>query len=420
MNGKVDPAESAPPVLIVDDDARNLLALEAVLEPLHCRVVRAASGQGAVERTRVDDFAAIIMDVCMPGLDGFAAASFIRQDSRSSRTPILFVTARDDLDLAELTRTYGNTGHVDHLNKPFDPDVLRAKVRCWLELFCRGAQVLELERAMHSFETQARTKDDAIAMVAHDLKGPLCAMRLNMDRLRHSTVDGAGEPEYLAGVRRYVDRAVRNIDRMTTLVDDLLDNARIESGTLRLAPLPHPFEAIVSQSVELLQPLADQKRVEVVTGSDDVGVVVCDRDRILQVLSNLIGNAVKFTPPDGRVELEVVGSADAVAVCIRDSGPGISAEELPRLFQKYWQSNRHAHQKGVGLGLAIAKGIVLAHQGRIWAESQVGEGSRFFFTIPRVQAAVSNATAGTSSPLVSPIESARLPLDPTAQNSPDD
>jgi signal transduction histidine kinase len=390
MTRDIDPLGSSP-ILIVDDDPRNLLALEGVLELLPCRFVRAHSGSEAIERNRVEQFAAIIMDVRMPRLDGYATASFIRQDLRSAGTPIVFITAHDDIDVTEFTRTYGNSGQVDSLRKPFDPDVLRSKVRWWLEHFRKDRQLRELERAMDAARAQARSKDDVLAIVAHDLNGPLCAMRLIMQRLRAETVDDVASPAYVTFVHRLVDRAFRNIDAMTSIVDDLLDSARIESGALQMDLSPHPFEEIVAQSVELLQPLAEQKGIALLTSSRDAGTVTCDRDRMLQVLSNLIGNGVKFTPAGGRVEVEVMGSADAVVVCVRDTGPGITPEELPRLFQKYWQGNRKDHQKGIGLGLAIAREIVVAHQGRIWAESQHGEGSRFFFSIPRGTSAHSSA-----------------------------
>jgi two-component system sensor histidine kinase/response regulator len=378
-----DQSESAPPILIVDDDPRNLLALEAVLDSLRCRVVRAESGSDAVERCRSDDFAAVLMDVRMPGLDGYAAASFIRQDARSARTPILFITGHD-IDVAELTRTFGNTGQVESLQKPFDADVLRAKVRWWIELFRKGTRVHDLERAMDSFRAQARTKDDVLAAVAHDLKGPLSAVRLAMCILQKQTVEGVAEPAYLTTVRRQIDRALRNVDRMTTIVDDLLDTARIESGTVQLELAPHEFEDILVQAVDLLQPLADQKGLELAIVSErPMGFVVCDRDRILQVFSNLIGNALKFTPAGGKVQIGTTGEADAVVVSVLDTGPGISSHDLPRVFQKYWQGERQPGHKGIGLGLTIAKEIVLAHGGNIWAESRPNEGSRFLFSIPR-------------------------------------
>jgi signal transduction histidine kinase len=383
MRGEQQPLPTCPLILIVDDNPNNLLALEALLKPLDCRVVRAETGIAAVERSRDAVFAAIIMDVRMPGLDGFAAASFIRQDPRSKGTPILFVTAHDDIDIVELTRRYGATGNVDALPKPFDPEALCAKIRSWVELFRKGLQVHELERAVDAARAQARTKDDIMAMVAHDLKGPLTALRLDMDRLREEAADESS-------VRRRFDRARRNVDAMTRIVDNLLDGARIESGTLRMDLAEHAFEPIVAQAVELLQPLADQKGIRLAPSASPAGTLLCDRDRMLQVLSNLVGNAIKFTPAGGKVDVAVTCRTDAIVVCVRDTGPGIAPDELPHLFEKYWQGNRQAHPSGIGLGLAIAKEIVVAHKGRIWAESQPGEGSRFFLSIPRAPVAHSD------------------------------
>jgi signal transduction histidine kinase len=383
MSGQQEALPTCPLVLIVDDNPNNLVALEALLEPLDCRVIRAETGFAAVERSRDAAFAAIIMDVRMPGLDGFATASFIRQDPRSVGTPILFVTAHDDLDIVELTRRYGVTGNVDALPKPFDPDALCAKIRSWVDLFRKGLQVHELERAVDAARAQARTKDDIIAMVAHDLKGPLTALRLDMHRLRDETADESS-------VRRRFDRGCRNVDAMTRIVDNLLDSARIESGTLRLDVAEHAFGPIVTQAVELLQPLADQKGIRLAPSVGHAGTIPCDRDRMLQVLSNLVGNAIKFTPAGGRVDVDVTDSTDAIVVCVRDTGPGIAPDELPYLFQKYWQGNRQAHPSGIGLGLAIAKEIVVAHEGRIWVDSQPGEGSRFFVSIPRAPVAHSD------------------------------
>ena len=381
MNNVSDSRENAPAVLIVDDNPKNLVALEAVLECLDCRVVRANSGLEAVERTRGQDFAAIVMDVRMPTLDGYAAASFIRQNPRSATTPMLFMTAHDDIEVAKLTRLYGNTGQVDSLQKPFEINVLRSKIRWWLELFSRGQQLQQLELAKDSADEEARTKDEVLSVVAHDLKGPLATLALSASNLRRQTTDGVCDPQLLGSIQRHLDLTDRNIEMMTMIVDDLLESARLESGALQLNLALCRFDAIVSQAIALLEPLADQKGVALgLQGSD--GAAECDRNRMLQVLSNLLGNAVKFTPSAGYVQVETTCSEGELVVCVRDTGPGITSDQLPHIFEKYWQGNRHLG-RGVGLGLSIAQGIVLAHGGRMWAESQAGEGSRFFFSIPR-------------------------------------
>jgi len=174
-----------PAVLVVDNDAGTLVALGALLDQLDCRVVYARSGAEAVERARAEDFAAIVMDVRMSDLDGYAAASFIRQHTRSASTPILFFSG-EDLDVAKLTRQYGHAGQVDSLQKPFDPEVFRAKIRGWLDLNRQEHHIRELEHVVDAAMSQARTKDDVLAMVAHDLRGPLGAIRASAPRSSRS------------------------------------------------------------------------------------------------------------------------------------------------------------------------------------------------------------------------------------------
>lgn len=375
-------AEGRPAVLVVDDDPGNLLALQGALDALDCRVVAVGSGVEAVERTRTDEFAAILMDVHMPGLDGYAAASFIRQNPRSASTPILFVSGHDDIDVDQLTRRYGNTGQVDSLQKPYDVDTLRYKVTWWLDRFRRNQQLQELEQTVDSVRAEARTKDDVLAKVAHDLRGPLAAITLDTDNVHRLLRRDPGDPKLLPAVERHLELVKRNVDRMARLVGDLVDSARIETGNLQLKVARHDFADIVAQAVDLLRPLADQM-VRLERTCANANYAECDRDRMLQVLSNLAGNALKFTPPAGRVQIDATSSGDSVIVVVRDSGPGIASDQLPYIFQKYWQGTRGTSSKGLGLGLAIAKEIVLAHGGRIWVESRLGEGSEFFFAIPR-------------------------------------
>jgi signal transduction histidine kinase len=377
------PPNGKPAVLVVDSDPSTVVAIRGLLEPLDCSLVCIGSGIEAVVRARAENFAAIVMDIRLPGLDGYAAASFIRQHPRSASTPILFFSG-EDVDVVHLTRQYGQTGQVDSLRKPFDPEIFRARISGWLDLFRKDHQVHELEHAVDAAQAAARSKDEVLMMVAHDLRGPLGALKLSTESLDRSLATGPQRPEFAESVRRHVAFAHRTIDRMARMVGDLLDSVRIESTGLRLEMAVHSLNDVIAQAIELLAPVAEEKHVtlDIAERARD-SALRCDRDRILQVLSNLLGNAVKFTPEGGQVHVETTCFDEEVEVCVRDSGPGIAPEQLPYIFDKYWQGNREAGRKGFGLGLSIAQEIVVVHGGRMWVESRLGEGSRFFFSIPR-------------------------------------
>jgi signal transduction histidine kinase len=374
-----------PAVLIVDNDPGNLLALESVLDRLGCRIVVARSGTEAIALASADHFAAILMDVRMPGLDGYATGSFIRQHPQSAHTPILFISAQDDVDVARLTRLYGETGQVDSIQKPVAPEVLRSKVRTWLQLFQNDQRVHELEQAMSFVQGDARRKTDILAMVAHDLKSPLSAIGVSVGTLRRQTQrNELAISKLLVSVTHHLDLVDRSVARMNAMVRDLLHAARMDSGPLELDLTLEQMHDVVEQALGLLHPLAEQNQIGIKydRGEPDAAVM-CDRDRVLQVLSNLLGNAVKFTAPGGTVEVELARSTDQnVIVCVSDTGPGIAPDQVPFVFEKYWQGTHTSRRQGTGLGLAIAREIVNAHNGKIWVESRLGSGSRFYFSLP--------------------------------------
>jgi signal transduction histidine kinase len=166
------------------------------------------------------------------------------------------------------------------------------------------------------------------------------------------------------------------------MIDDLLDISRIEAGRLAIDPAPEPVGPIVREAIETHRASAEEHGIELGFRLDDpLPPVIADRDRVLQVLGNLLANAVKFTPAGGRVEVGASREGEEVRWWVEDSGPGIPPEHLPHLFDRFWQARR-SHRRGLGLGLAIVKGLVEAHGGRVWVESEPGRGSRFQFTLP--------------------------------------
>lgn len=225
---------------------------------------------------------------------------------------------------------------------------------------------------IHEQRKAVRTRDDLIATVSHDLRGPLSAILLAAESLEESNPD-----RYEIGV---IHRAVKNMER---LVRDLLDMASIESGQLTVTPAVCAVDKLVDEALETIQRPAIAKAITIeksVAGSPLR--VYCDRGRILQVLGNLLGNAVKFTPTDGHLSVRAALAGRMVLFAVSDTGPGIAPSQTPHVFDRFWRAKDNA-KAGTGLGLAICKGVVEPHGGTIWVESQLGNGTTFFFTLPQ-------------------------------------
>lgn len=221
-------------------------------------------------------------------------------------------------------------------------------------------------------------RDELLAVVSHDLRNPLSTISICTALLADMLPRQARTRE----VMRRLDVIRRSVDQMDRLIQYLLDAARAEAGRLELEPHDFRLAPLLAEALLTLRPLATEKgqRLEIAV-SDGVPPVRADRHRTMQVISNLVGNAIKFTPPGGRIVVRAWRSGRNAVVCVEDSGSGIAPEDLPHIFDRFWQA-RHDRRTGAGLGLAIARSIVEAHGGRIWVESRPGQGARFLFTLP--------------------------------------
>ena len=239
------------------------------------------------------------------------------------------------------------------------------------------ASLLAREReARERAEDAIRTREEVLAIVSHDLRNPLNTIAMGATALSDFTGDEASRAKYIQMIRRA-------IQRMNRLIEDLLDVVRLEGGQkLALEPKSVELGPVLSELCESFaaQAQPNQQTLTCVC-ADDLPQVIADRDRLAQVLTNLVGNALKFTPEGGRVTIRASGTGDEVEISVEDTGPGISPEDLPRIFDPYWQAGRTA-RLGAGLGLTIAKGIVEAHGGQIRVASKPGEGTTFTFTLP--------------------------------------
>lgn len=253
------------------------------------------------------------------------------------------------------------------------------------QLAQRAALAVEHARLYQIAQRAIRARDDVLGVVAHDLRSPLSTIVLQADILRRRVV----EPTH--PVRRASEVIARAATRMTRLIQDLLDVTRMEAGRLSVEQVPVSTADVLKDSMDAHEPLAAagelSLRFDVAQG---LPAVWADRDRLLQVLENLLGNAIKFTRVGGRVTVRAAPREGEVLFQVADTGVGLSAEDLPHVFDRFWQA-RKGGRRGAGLGLPIAKGLVEAHGGRIWVESALGQGTTFSFTIPTPPRAVAEA-----------------------------
>jgi signal transduction histidine kinase len=408
-------------ILLVDDEARNLDVLETILGRADYRLVRAQTADEALMALLAGEFAAIVLDIQMPGTSGIELAQLIKQRKRNRDVPILFLTAYS-VEERDVLRGY-DVGAVDYLTKPVNPDILRSKIAVFVDLFRKtralaaANQALELEvaerqkveealrqaneelearvqertldltRTMESeraarseAERASRLKDEFLAIVSHELRTPLNAIL----GWAHILTEGRGDrPEMLA---QGLEAIFRNARAQAHLIEDLLDMSRIVSGKIRLNLQTVALAEIVSAAVGTVTPAARAKGVDVdcsVDGSAFMAPIVRgDPERLQQVVLNLLTNAIKFTPEGGQVRASVNTAEGWAEIVVRDTGQGIPPRFLPYIFDPFVQAEASTTRRhgGLGLGLAVVSHLVALHGGTVLAES-LGEGLGATFSV---------------------------------------
>jgi len=245
----------------------------------------------------------------------------------------------------------------------------------------RYAVEIDLERQLAREHRAVAARDELLGVVSHDLRNPLCVIGI---QAREFLLRGSANPLTAADLRDGAQLVESAVERMSSLIDNLLDLATIEAGRLQLVAGTIEVLPTIEKALETLRPLAESRSLRVVTEAEAGLWMWADANRIYQVISNLFGNAVKFTPPGGQITLRAVAAGDSVTFTVEDTGPGIPAEMIPKLFTRYGQTEQAGGRRGTGLGLFVVKGIVEAHAGEISVHNSPSGGATFIFTLPRM------------------------------------
>lgn len=369
-----------PCFLLVDDLEENLLSLEALLRRDGLKILKARSGDEALELLLHHEVALALIDVQMPGLNGFELAELMRGNERTRHVPIIFVTA-GTADGQRRFRGY-EAGAVDFIQKPIEPDIIRSKAGVFFELYRQRQQIIaqrdELAAHADALKAADQRKDDFLAILAHELRNPLAPLRLGLDLLKRDP-----NSTNAADIRDTMDRQLGHLVR---LIDDLMDVARVRQGKIELRKKLVKVESVISAAVESSQPAIETAGHTLAVDLPPQALWLdADLTRLAQVVANLLNNAVKYTPSGGRIDLKVRADDSELVIVVADSGIGIPLEMQSKIFELFTQAPNHAErsQGGLGLGLAIVKRLVDMHGGAVSASSGgEGQGSEFMVRIP--------------------------------------
>ncbi|HVV51491.1 MAG TPA: response regulator [Polyangia bacterium] len=388
-------------ILLVDDEARNLDALEAILADPAYRLLRAEDANRALHLLLENDVAAIVLDIKMPQVDGIELAQTIKNTRRFRETPILFLTAHM-VDEQHIIAGY-DAGGADYLTKPVNPQVLRHKIGVLAELFRKTRQLAELndklearvrerttelERSEAALRENARQKDEFLAILAHELRNPLVPLRTGLDLLVRRQEAPPSE--------RTLEMMNRQLTHMVRLIDDLLDISRISRGLLELEKETVSLRSVVEATAESLRSVFERRSQQLSLDLADGIQAEIDPTRVAQILTNLLTNASKFTPEAGRIAVALTWEGARAAVRVVDSGSGIPTDKVQDVFGMFARVERPgiANASGLGIGLALARRLAEMHGGTLTAASAgEGQGSTFTLTLPARLSAPAPAAA---------------------------
>ena len=369
-----------PVILIVDDQLPNRELLRDFLTTIGYASQEAEDGNKALKMMENLTPDLVLLDIMMPGVDGYKVLNIMKIDKRLRHIPVIMITALDDINSA--VRCIAN-GADDYLTKPFNPTLLNARIHNSLEkkLFHDRERQLheDLKNSYNALQKTEQARDSLLHMIVHDMRSPLTGIMGSLDLFKMFNKNQDKEKDKL------IDSAYKGTERLVDMVNSLLDINRMESGEMQLNIVEKDLSKIVSEAISLVggqlgsADIIFESVLNEYTGN-------YDPDIIRRVISNLIGNALKFTPKDGEIKIELYQNDTDLTFTIKDSGKGIPKEYHEKIFEKFGQAEIRTERKvaSSGIGLAFCKLAVQEHKGKISVISEVGKGSTFTFSLPRL------------------------------------
>jgi signal transduction histidine kinase len=402
------PSDIQTKLLIVDDLPENLLALEALIKRQDLIVYKALSADEALSLLLQHEFALAILDVQMPGMNGFELAELVRGTEKTKSIPIVFVSAAGR-DLNYAFKGY-ESGAVDFLHKPLDVHAVKSKVNVFVDLYRQskamkqqvealeqsrreqGALLEQLQNTQKELKQAVRMRDDFMSIVAHEVRTPLNGLILETQlRKMHLARDNAAAFT-LDKMHAMVERDERQIKSLIRLIEDMLDVSRIRTGKLSIRPSRFDLVQLVHNLLQNFAPQVEAAESSVSLIADQPVMGDWDEFRIEQVICNLLTNALRYGAKSA-IDVRVYNHHGQARVEVQDRGIGIGVENQQRIFQQFERVSTRAVVAGLGLGLFISQQIVAAHGGSITVESRIGEGALFRVCLPLQENSPMNATS---------------------------
>ena len=364
----------SPTILIVDDNSNNVKIIALTLRAFNYKLVIATNGQSAidmVEKTRPD---LVLMDVMMPGMDGYETCERIKAKKENENIPVIFLTALSEK--ANIIRGF-EVGGVDYITKPFNKEELISRVKTHLELkFTRD----ELQKNSNYLQSLNAVKDRMFSVIGHDLRSPLGSVKMTLEYLSETVEETSTEE-----LKSTIDLLQKTTDEVFSLLENLLGWAKSQSGNLLITKEPIDLMDLGYKVYLLNKGNLKFKNIDFKLDIQPGTIVSADLNTITAVFRNLLSNAVKFTPDGGTISLLAKEVDNKILIEIKDSGVGIPPENLPKLFDstKHLTTFGTNRESGSGLGLTLCYDFVKKNDGEIWAESTVGKGTSFFLLLSK-------------------------------------